>query len=614
MVPSVRRIRPVDEDRWAMEAEMAEGEVRAGRARWARLAVVVVVALGWAAAPISMAGADDAPGTISGRVTDQAGNPVGPTSGICALLGSSSGGWSNLNADGTYTLTNVEPGTYAVRFDYCASNAVRTFAPEYYPGLQVHDPARLPNITVAAGQAVTGIDAHLKTGGTIKVKAVDQANTPLPGLCASIEDPMGGTTDGRVGSLGRSNSGTIGADGTVTLSGMPTGNYSVLVQECNYSSPVHPDLARYQYYGGGFDRATAPRLAVGFGTVLSPTVVVQPAATVTGRVTRAGQPVGGTCVYWDGRDAAELISTTTDANGNYTLRGITPNVPGKVYACGTATTVTTWYPQASSRWTADPTPFAPGSTQVRDIQLQSINTLGIIVRGLPNPTGCEVVVTDNAGNVQRVGLLRSTSLPQVYVADAFGLPAAARGANLECGGKRVGIGQLPDSDTPFFQNWTPQPPVISIAYDAAGPVINAIPSVVGRWSRAPVTVNFACTDAGSGVASCPAPVVLGEGQAVWVSATDKLGNVAWIPVGPVLVDATPPRPAITGNGRTFKKGQPLALGCDMVDDRSGLAWVRSDCPAWGSTSLPVGTHRFTVTASDWAGNVTTTTATVTIVK
>ncbi|UDY34876.1 hypothetical protein [Dermatobacter hominis] len=592
---------------------MAEGQVRTGRARWVQLLVVVVVALGWAAAPLASAGAADAPGTISGRVTGPNGDPVGPSSGICALLGNSSSGWSNLAADGTYTLTNVEPGVWSVKFEYCSSSAVRTYAPEYYPDIHVRTGAALPNISVAAGQTVTGIDAQLEVGGTIKVKAVDPANAPLADLCVSAEDPPDAVGIPSVGNLPTVGSGMTAADGTATLSGLPTGDYFVLVRECDFAHPVHIGLARYQYLGGGFDQGTAARVLVAPGVTVTPTVTVSAGATVTGRVTRAGQPVGGTCVYWDGRDKAEEISTTTDADGNYTLRGITPTVPGKVYACGTATTTTTWYPQASSRWTADPTPFAPGSTQVRDIQLQSINTVGVIIRGLPNPTGCEVVVTDNLGNVQRVGL-RPTALAQAYVADAFGLPSAARSANLECGGKRVGVGQVPDSSTPFWQNWFPQPAVISIAYDVAGPAINATPSVVGRWSRTPVTVSFSCTDAGSGVASCPAPVVLGEGQAVWVSATDKGGNVSWIPVGPALVDATPPRPAITGDGRTFKKGQPLALGCDMVDDRSGLAWVRSDCPAWGSTSLPVGTHRFTVTASDWAGNVTTTTATITIVK
>ena len=594
---------------------MADGEVRPGRARWVRLLVVVVVALGWAAAPIASAGAADGPGTISGRVTDPNGNPVGPASGICALLGNSSSGWSNLNADGTYTLTNVEPDRWSVKFEYCSSGAVRTYSPEYYPDIHVRTGAPLPNIEVAAGQAVTGIDAQLEVGGTIKVTAVDAANTPLAGLCVYAEDPPDTVGIPSVGNLPTVGSGTTAADGTASLSGLPTGDYFVLVRECDYGNPVHTGLARYQYLGGGFDQATATRVLIAPGVTVTPTVTVSPGATVTGRVTRAGQPVGGTCVYWDGRDKSEEISTTTDSNGNYTLRGITPTVPGKVYACGTATTTTTWYPQASSRWTADPTPLAAGSNQVRDIQLQSINTLGVIVRDLPDPTGCEVVVTDNAGNVKRVGL-RSTALAGAYVADAFGLPSTAKGATLECGGKRVGVGRVPDSSTPFWQNWTPQPPVVAIAYDAAGPVITATPSVVGRWSRTPVTMSFTCTDAGSGVATCPAPVALGEGQAVWVSATDKDGNVSWLPVGPPLVDATPPRPVITGDGRTFKKGGPVALGCDMVDDRSGVAWIRSDCPAWGSpaSALPVGTHRYTVTASDYAGNVTTTIATITIVK
>jgi hypothetical protein len=589
-----------------------------GGRRVAGVVVVVLVTCVWAVAP--PVGAASSAGTITGRVTDSLGHPVGPASHICALLGSSSSGWSNLNDDGTYTIDNVPPGKWSVRFDYCGGNGSDyAYAPEYYPNVHEAESVAgqaLPNIAVAAGQTVTGIDAQLEPGGTLKVKAVDASNAPLPGLCVIGNRPITYAGTPAVGNLFSSSSGTTGPDGTVTLPGLAAGSYWVEVRACSFADPPFPGLVRYVYSGGVFTEGAAQRLRIEPGTTVSPTITLSAGAQLTGTITRDGQPLSGTCVTWDARDSLEQITTTTATDGTYTIPGITPTLPGKIKACGDTQSVDTWSPTAASRWTAEIITPASGQHFSRDISVQHGATVSAIIQQLPSPTGCDVVVTDSTGATRHI-TPRPTALAGVYTADAFGLAATGRGATLNCNGKKAGIGRVPETGSPLYQEWDNQnAPVVSIIYDVAGPVITATPANGNRWMKTPIKVTFTCTDAGVGWATCPTPITLGEGQRATVTATDYNGNRTSRVVGPLMVDNTPPHSTIVGDGRTFRTSEPVLLACTMADDRSGIAWIRSNCPAWGTpaTAIGVGDHTYTVFAADNAGNVAAMNTTIHIVK
>ncbi len=63
------------------------------------------------------------------------------------------------------------------------------------------------------------------------------------------------------------------------------------------------------------------------------------------------------------------------------------------------------------------------------------------------------------------------------------------------------------------------------------------------WNRTDVVVTFECSDALSGVASCPAPTLLttdGAEQSVTGTAVDKAGNTATATVDHIKIDKTPP--------------------------------------------------------------------------
>jgi hypothetical protein len=64
------------------------------------------------------------------------------------------------------------------------------------------------------------------------------------------------------------------------------------------------------------------------------------------------------------------------------------------------------------------------------------------------------------------------------------------------------------------------------------------------WNNGPVTVGFSCSDALSGIAECPAPVVLdadGTGLSASGTATDRADNTAAATVGNIKIDSKAPR-------------------------------------------------------------------------
>lgn len=404
------------------------------------------------------------------------------------------------------------------------------------------------------------------------------------------------------------------------------GDYYLVVRSCDWSVVTDPDLTRWQMSGGVFDVEHATTTSVAVGQAVSTVVVMSPGAAISGVITRDGVPEPGGCAVWSQRNGWDEMKAVAGNDGRFTIAGITPTVPGVLRACGadahapSVTVPMTWYPAAASRWTAATLTPAAGITSVRDIALQADETLSVVVTSLPDATGCSVDVVDRNQGRHRVAL-RPGPVPGTFVADAFGLPAPARTATLECGGRRAGTARPADERTPGFgvgatENEAWWSPVVEIVYDVTGPVITPSPNPDAMpWTSAPATISFTCSDAGSGVATCPAPVTYGEGQATWVSATDLDGNVSSIPVVP-RVDSTPPAIVVTGNGRTFRGDEPIQFACDVRDERSGVGWVRNDCPAWGTpaSSLGVGDHTFVVESVDWAGNRSAAVASLTVVK
>ncbi len=165
--------------------------------------------------------------------------------------------------------------------------------------------------------------------------------------------------------------------------------------------------------------------------------------------------------------------------------------------------------------------------------------------------------------------------------------------------------------------------VSGIDVDVTAPSISAsvAPAAAGTgwWSIATgaPTVTYACADgAGSGIASCSPPHLLGEGadQSHAGTAIDVAGNSNTASVSNVDVDLVPPIGlAFVGggltNGASYVFGSVPAgpTGCSAIGGTSGLF----GCVVSGF-STAVGVHVIAATATDNAGNSAIATLTYTV--
>jgi endo-1,4-beta-xylanase len=153
--------------------------------------------------------------------------------------------------------------------------------------------------------------------------------------------------------------------------------------------------------------------------------------------------------------------------------------------------------------------------------------------------------------------------------------------------------------------------VVTVKIDKTPPTITAAATTQPNsngWYNGNVTVHFTCSDALSGVASCPADQMLSaEGSAVSStaeSATDMAGNTASSSVVMVKIDKTAPAVTVAGvaDKGSYLLGNVPTATCATADALSGVA-APAHIQITGGT--PTGVGSFTATcsgATDNAGN------------
>lgn len=140
-----------------------------------------------------------------------------------------------------------------------------------------------------------------------------------------------------------------------------------------------------------------------------------------------------------------------------------------------------------------------------------------------------------------------------------------------------------------------------------------IPPNSAGWYRAPVTLNFACSDRTSGISSCPSPVLVsteGANQIVSGTAADLAGNTAAASLA-VNIDMTPPNIIAIVNpppdaGGWNSSNVTVSFACS--DALSGVA----ACPSPVYLTTEGANQNVTGTVTDLAGNVAAVNVTVNI--
>lgn len=133
--------------------------------------------------------------------------------------------------------------------------------------------------------------------------------------------------------------------------------------------------------------------------------------------------------------------------------------------------------------------------------------------------------------------------------------------------------------------------------------------IADTWTNQTVTLKYTCSDAESGIASCPADQVFsadGITASATGTATDKAGNSASVSFGPIKIDNTPPALFISVSPNPVLLNGNATLLINAADQLSGIAPNSTPCLNIDTTT--VGIKSITCSVSDYAGNRTTTTA------
>jgi Glucodextranase, domain B len=149
--------------------------------------------------------------------------------------------------------------------------------------------------------------------------------------------------------------------------------------------------------------------------------------------------------------------------------------------------------------------------------------------------------------------------------------------------------------------------IIGIDNDAPSIRATAAPAAnFAGWNNSSVVVTFTCTDATSGIATCPVPVTLntdGANQVVSGQAVDKAGNVANASVTLNIDTVVPSITAVTNPARNAagwnKTDVTVSFNC--ADALSGVAI----CPPAVTVTADTATQAVNGTVSDLAGNTAT---------
>jgi len=256
----------------------------------------------------------DPPGSISGTLTDQTGQPIAGA-GVRAHADITGAYWvaTSTDAHGAYRLDGLPPASYTVQLGSAKKSYVRKFWSTDGSGM-----APVP-VPVALGQTVSGIDAQLPEGGTVAGHVTGPGGTAVSRTLMGLYRLDDGTwkRSTTIDSTGGDSTGAY------AFHGVPAGTYRMAVSTDSLTNA--PDaMAGYYPQADTVDDATSFDVVAGETTTIDPQL--RGGGHIEGRVLDShGDPVVGAhaVAYVPGKKPTGAEKrATTDADGDYTIVGL----------------------------------------------------------------------------------------------------------------------------------------------------------------------------------------------------------------------------------------------------------------------------------------------------
>jgi hypothetical protein len=349
---------------------------------------------------------------ITGTVTDESDQPIEgatvctevakprPNFGPCATTG----------AGGSYTIHGLRSGEYRVRF--FPNPFSGNLLPQYYDD----QPSRklAGTITATAPATVTGINATLHPGGQIKGTITEaDGMTPIQTARACAVEV------GSVVSEGGGRCAQSAADGSYTISALPTGTYEVILS----GGFGNPGFASERWDDQPIDEPGTPVAVTAGATVTGIDGALPQSGTIRGTVTAASDdsPIQSieVCAFRGHQEEGRCLFTS--ASGNYEFTGLDAGSyavrfrPGTPFGPGAEPSdpdyVTQWYPGQTTRADAQPLDVTPGSVlEEVDAEMISGSRISGTITGpgaVPIPSGYACTVP-GGGEEERCGFADKT--------------------------------------------------------------------------------------------------------------------------------------------------------------------------------------------------------------
>ena len=245
----------------------------------------------------------DPGGTVSGRVTDAANNPL---EGIQVRLSGWMDAYACTDGNGSYTISGIPYeglGFFVIEagMDSACPNSLPAYAREFWQDKSDPESSDLIQFTRQA-PVLADIDFSLELGGSISGAVTSEADgTPLEGISVCASHYFGEVSPACTLS---------GVDGTYTIEGLSTFD--------EYSVKAMADGWAYEYYENRPDTQHTTLIAVTAG-MDTPGInfSLEPGGVISGTVTDPdGLPLEGVQV------TVGSVITTSDANGQYRIDSV----------------------------------------------------------------------------------------------------------------------------------------------------------------------------------------------------------------------------------------------------------------------------------------------------